>query len=116
MRVAGFGFRQNASLASFQAALDLTGAVDALATTETKLPGLAELSRVTGLPVISVTKAELMAHARPGTARVMAQFGTGSVAESAAIAAVGPGARLTMSRITSPDGQVVVAIAEGQGP
>ena len=34
MRVAGFGFRQNASLASLQAAFDLTGGADALATAE----------------------------------------------------------------------------------
>ena len=116
MRVAGFGFRQGAALASFQAALDAVGGADALATVEDKLTGLTPLARATSLPLIPVTRADLQAHARPGSARVTALYGTGSVAESAALAAAGPGATLTIPRVTSPDGQVVAAIAEGQGP
>lgn len=114
MRVAGFGFRQGATLASFQAAYAMTGGADALATVDSKLPGLAPLAQATGLPMIGVTKADLSP--RPGSARVNGLYGTGSVAESAALAAAGPGARLSVSRVTSPDGQVVAAIAEGQGP
>ena len=114
MRVAGFGFRHNAPLASFQAALALTGGADALATVDAKLPGLTDLAHATGLPLIAVAKAALALHPRPGSARVMALYGTGSVAESAALAAAGPGAALTQPRLTSPDGQVVIAIATGQ--
>ena len=114
MRVAGFGFRQGASLASFQAALALTGGADALTTVEAKLPGLSDLARTTGLPLIAVPKATLALHPRPGSPRVKALYGTGSVAESAALAAAGPGASLTQPRLTSPDGQVVIAIAEAK--
>ena len=114
MKVAGFGFRQGASLASFQAALALTNGADALATVDTKQPGLADLARATGLPLIAVAKATLALHPRPGSPRVTALYGTGSVAESAALAAAGPGASLTQPRLTSPDGQVVIAIAEVQ--
>ena len=114
MRVAGFGFRHNAPLASFQAALALTGGADALATVDAKLLGLTDLSRATGLPLIAVSQAALALHPRPGSPRVMALYGTGSVAESAALAAAGPGASLTQPRRTTPDGQVVIAIAEVQ--
>ena len=112
MRVAGFGFRHNASLASLQAALALTGGADAIATIDTKLPGLTALANATGLPLIPVTQAALARHSRPGSARVTALYGTGSVAESSALAAAGPGASLTQTRLTSPDRQVVIAIAE----
>jgi cobalt-precorrin 5A hydrolase len=115
MRVAGFGFTSAASLASLQAALTLAGgAVDAVATVEGKAKGLAPLADALGLPLITVTRAELATHKRPGSARVSALFGTGSVAESAALAAAGQGARLVVGRITSPDGQAVAAIAQGQ--
>ena len=117
MRVAGFGFRASASLASLQAALTLAGgAVDALATVEGKTKGLAPLADALGLPLIAVTRAALAAHQRPGSARVSGMYGTGSVAESAALAAAGQGARLVVGRLVSPDGQAVAAIAEGQGP
>jgi cobalt-precorrin 5A hydrolase len=115
MRVAGFGFTTSASLASLQAAFTLAGGkVDAVATVEDKSTGLVPLAHALGLPLIAVTKADLAAHHRPGSKRVAALYGTGSVAESAALAAAGQGARLVVGRVTSPDGQAVAAIAEGQ--
>lgn len=116
MKVAGFGFRTSATLGSLQAALMLAGgAVDAVATVDSKAAGLADLAHHLGVPVIAVSRAALTAQDRPGAARVRALYGTGSVAESAALAAAGAGARLTAVRITSPDGLAVAAIAEGQG-
>lgn len=112
MKVAGFGFRTGASLASFQAAYAMIGPADALATAEDKAAGLAPFAAHQGLPVIHVTRAALATHRRPGSARVTALYSTGSLAESAALAAAGPGARLMMPRVTSPDGQVVAALAE----
>ncbi len=112
MRVAGFGFRAGASLASFHAAYALTGGADALATATDKAAALAPFATSLGLPLIQVTRAALAAHPRPGSARVTALYGTGSLAESAALAAAGPGARLTLSRVTSPDGQVAASLAE----
>ncbi|MDZ4135469.1 MAG: hypothetical protein U1D06_07725 [Paracoccaceae bacterium] len=38
-----------------------------------------------------------------------------SVAEAAALAAAGPGARLLVARRVSPDGRATVAIAKGAG-
>lgn len=116
MRVAGFGFRQSASLASLIDALTQTASrVDAVATVVDKAPGLAELAQHLGLPLIAVSRSDLAAQDRPGSARVRQQFGTGSVAESSALAGAGRGARLVVARIVSADGLAVAAIAEGQG-
>jgi cobalt-precorrin 5A hydrolase len=46
--------------------------------------------------------------------RQPARYGKGSVAEAAALAACGPGARLLVSRRVGPDGLATVALAEGQ--
>ena len=114
MKVAGFGFRKGAGVESFLAALSLAGGpVDALATVADKSHGLTALSLHLNLPVISVPKADLSA--RPGSDRVRHLYGTGSVAEAAALAAAGQGAVLVVGRIASPDGMAVVAIAEGFG-
>ena len=114
MRVAGFGFRKSASLASLQAALALAGGkVDALATVEDKVSGLTALAQDMGLPLIAVTRAALAAQPRAGSSKVQDLYQTGSVAESSALAAAGPGATLVASRVTSPDGMAVAAIAEG---
>lgn len=114
MRVAGFGFRKSASLASLQAALALAGGdVDALATVEDKVSGLTALAHDMGLPLIAVSKAALAAQPRAGSKRVQTLYETGSVAESSALAAAGPGSKLVALRVTSPDGLAVAAIAEG---
>ncbi|MEO8242216.1 MAG: cobalamin biosynthesis protein [bacterium] len=114
MRVAGFGFRSSARLASLQAALTLAGGrVDAVATVASKAAGLQPLADALNLPLIAVTQAALAAHDRPGSDTVRAHYHTGSVAESAALAAAGPGAILIIQRTASPDGKAVAAIAEG---
>ena len=113
MRVAGFGFRRAAGLESFRAALDLAGGrVDALATAADKAGGLKALAQALNLPVIAVSPEALSAQNVEGSQRVKQRFGTGSVAESAALVAAGPRARIVVSRVTSPDRMVVVAIAE----
>lgn len=48
--------------------------------------------------------------------RVLARFGTGSVAEAAALVAAGPGARLIATRSISACGRATAAIAEGSDP
>lgn len=114
MRVAGFGFRRAAGLESFRAALDLAGGrVDALATAADKAGGLQALAQALNLPVIAVSPEAMAAHKIEGSQRVTAIYGTGSVAESAALVAAGPRARIVVSRVISPDRMVVVAIAEG---
>ena len=116
MRVAGFGFRQSVDLASLLDALaQAGGTVDSVATVASKAPGLAELARHLGVPLIAVTLDDLGNQVRPGSDRVKDLYGTGSVAESAALAAAGQGARLVSARVTSADGRAVAAIAEGPG-
>ena len=115
MRVAGLGFRRGVSAESLRAALVLVGKADALATAEDKMhePGLVRLAKELGLKVHGVSRAGLVAQGIEGSARVMAEYGTGSVAEAAALAAAGTGARLVMTRRTGPDGMAVAAVAEG---
>lgn len=116
MRVAGIGFRGGASLQSLTDALARAGGgADALATAESKAGAAVALAlaRALGLPLIAVTRADLerqpvLSH----SARVAARFGTGSVAEAAALAAAGPGARLLGPRVISQDGLATAALAE----
>ncbi|MEO6298079.1 MAG: cobalamin biosynthesis protein [Paracoccaceae bacterium] len=116
MRVAGFGFRKATPVGSLRAALELAGGnVAALATAEAKVARLAELAAELGVPVIGVAVVEMAAQGVSGSDRVKALYGTGSVAEAAALAAAGQGSRLIVARMTSPDGMAVVAIAEGSG-
>ena len=115
MRVAGFGFRRAASLDSLRAALALAGGeVAALATAEAKVAGLQGLATEMGVPVIGISVQDMGRQGVQGSDRVKALYGTGSVAEAAALAAAGQGARLVVGRVTSPDGMAVAAIAEGR--
>ena len=115
MRVAGFGFRRGTGLSSLLAALTLAGPVEAVATVADKADGLRALADHLRLPLLAVSRADLVLHPRPGSSRVKALYGTGSVAESSALAAAGQGAVLVVGRTASPDSMAVVAIAEGPG-
>lgn len=117
MRVAGFGFRSAAGTASLADALAhaLVGAgcADALATAPDKACAAAirQLAHQTGLPLLAV---EVSSTATPTQSpRILARYGTGSLAEAAALAALAPGARLIVPRLTSQDGMATCAIAEG---
>ena len=112
MIVAGFGFRSGATLAALQDALARAGGPDEvthLATVAGKAGGLALLAKVLGLPVLQAQP--VLTHSE----RVDALFGTGSVAEAAALSAAGPGARLWGPRVVSANGQATAAIAEARG-
>lgn len=117
MIVAGFGFRREATLDALSEALARAGGsegVTHLATLASKAQGLEVLARALGLPVIAVPAEALRGVATvTRSERVEAMFGTGSVAEAAALVAVGPGARLVAARAVSADGTVTAAIAEG---
>lgn len=108
MRIAGLGFRKSATPAQLADALRQAGGAGALATAWDKAAALAPL----GLPVHAVQLEALKQNARPGSPRVQALYGTGSLAESAALAAAGPGAILIQPRQSFAEGAVVVAIAE----
>ncbi len=120
MIVAGFGFRSETTLAALQDALARAGGaagVTHLATLAAKVPGLEPLGQVLGLPVIALAAEALRDQATiTRSGRVEALFGTGSVAEAAALAAAGPGARLRGPRAASADGTATAAIAAGPMP
>ena len=118
MRVAGFGFRATATPRALREALILAGGahgLTALATVDTKAQGTAlqSLAQALNLPVVAVPPADLAIQTvLTHSARVHALYGTGSMAEAAALAAAGPGARLLSIRAQSEDGTATAAIAE----
>ncbi|MGB3148324.1 MAG: cobalamin biosynthesis protein [Paracoccaceae bacterium] len=115
MRVAGIGFRGAATLASLIDALERAGGgADLLATAEVKAgaPVLQALAAELGLQVQAIGRAGLGAEVTiTQSAKVAERFGTGSVAEAAALAAAGPGAQLAGPRVVSADGLATAAIA-----
>lgn len=121
MRVAGFGFRTSATVAALRDALERAGGpdgIEVLATVSDKAgaAALSDLATQLGLPIRPVTGGELAAaDVVHRSARVKALHGTDSVAEAAALAAAGPGARLVVARVVSADRTATAAIAEGAG-
>jgi cobalt-precorrin 5A hydrolase len=119
MIVAGFGFRSGATLAALQDALQRAGGADGvthLATPAAKAAGLALLGQTLGLPVLAIAPEVLTRQATVTQShRVAALYGAGSVAEAAALAGAGPGARLRGPRAVSGDGTATAAIAEASG-
>lgn len=120
MRVAGLGFRRGASLAALEAALSAVeargGAAEALAVLPGKAadPALALLAERRGLPLLAAEVRGVETPTR--SARIEAMHGTGSVAEAAALVAAGAGARITVARISAPDGMATCAMAATEGP
>ena len=111
LRIAGFGFRREATVGSLGQALDQLvehyGAIDKLA---------AELGRLRHIEVIAVSDAELptvttLTH----STQSMQARGTGSVAEAVALLAAGHNAKLVGSRIISADRQATAALALAEG-
>jgi cobalt-precorrin 5A hydrolase len=124
MMVAGLGCRRGASgddvAAAIAAALDVAGrrkeALARLATSAAKAsePGLRAAAAALGLALEAVPEAALQ-EAAPGclshSARVMAEAGLPSLAEAAALASAGPGARLLGPRVAC-GGAATCALAE----
>lgn len=124
--VAGFGFRVAATEASLADALSGAlahagqgGPVAALATARDKAASavFSGFARRAGLPAHAIDAPDLARQrTRTLSAPSLAARGTGSVAEAAALAAAGPGARLLAPRHVSGDGMATCALAEGTGP
>lgn len=121
MKVAGLGFRKDVTLASLREALLAAGGpagLDAVATVGDKADteSLKQLARECGVPIKAVPADMLTGIATPTQSHlVLEKFGTGSVAEAAALAAAGPRARLIATRVVSRDRTATAAIAEGDG-
>ncbi len=122
MKIAGIGFRETADISSLRSALMSAGGTDgvtALATVAEKAEAQALLALATELhlPIRAIAPDALAAvETLTRSERVAARFGTGSLAEAAALAAAGPAARLLGPRAVSADGMATAAIAEGDGP
>jgi cobalt-precorrin 5A hydrolase len=116
IRVAGFGMRSGAGLVSLRAALDMVSGepVSGLATIPERAEFLRPLADQLGLPLRIVPVTGVVTPTQ--STRVQSRFGTGSVAEAAALVAAGKGARLVVKRVTSADGMATCAVAEGEGP
>ncbi|MCA6121440.1 cobalamin biosynthesis protein [Bradyrhizobium sp. WSM 1704] len=119
MKVAGVGFRHDASAASLRDALDAAGGAGGLAAIATlndkaDAPALTSLARELGLPICGVP-AVMLAGIETATQSELidVRFGTGSIAEATALAAAGRGARLIAARAISQDRMATAAIAEG---
>ncbi|RED14037.1 cobalamin biosynthesis protein [Pontivivens insulae] len=115
MIVAGFGFRSGASMDSLHDALQRASGVlepALLATHIDKRNGLAPLGGRLGVAVMGIP-ADVIAQQETLTqsASSLAARNTGSVAEAAALAAIGPGARLVAPREISADGMATCALA-----
>ncbi len=109
MIVAGLGLRASATAADVAAALAGL-APDLIAVPEDKAahPALAGRSvRPVPLPLLRAQAAPTPSPRQP------ARYGAGSVAEAAALAAAGPGARLLLPRRIAPGGRVTLALATG---
>lgn len=121
MIVAGFGFRSSAELSSFAEILsgvagDMVPDLIATAADKASAPVFQEFAAERGLRVVGIdrdvlAKQETLTH----SAASEATFGTGSVAEAAALAAAGRGARLIGARIISNDRRVTCALATTEG-
>jgi cobalt-precorrin 5A hydrolase len=117
---AGFGFRGAATAASLADAFARAGAAgraNTLATAADKAHMLAfdTFARSLALPVRAVDAASLARQETATRSRAsLSARGTGSVAEAAALAAAGHGARLIAPRVISADGLATCALAEGK--
>jgi len=117
MKVAGMGFRAKADIASLRAALTAAGGADgvtALATSDSKAGAatFVAFAAELGLPIKSISLADLAAQGTlTESARVRAKTGAGSLAEAAALAAIGSDARLLGPRAVSDDHMATAAIA-----
>ncbi len=121
MRVAGLGFKRGVTLAALREALLAAGGSEGLAAMATigdkvDTDALQLLAKECGVPIKAVPTEALAGIATPTQSELIKEkFGTGSVAEAAALAAAGPGARLISTRAVSQDRTATAAIAEGDG-
>ena len=121
MKVAGLGFRKDATFASLREALFAAGGPAGLAAVATvsdkaDAAALKLLADECNLPIMPVSADLLATIATPTRSDlIMERFGTGSVAEAVALAAAGRNARLLSSRAVSRDRTATAAVAEGDG-
>jgi cobalt-precorrin 5A hydrolase len=121
MKVAGFGFKDDVTLASLREALRAAGGVDGLAAVATvgdkaEIAAFKLLAGELNVPIKTIPADVLAGITTPTQSKLVKEkFGTGSVAEAVALAAAGRYARLISTRVVSQDRTATAAIAEGDG-
>lgn len=122
MRVAGIGFRSAATTASLRDALERAigdgPPVQAIATESGKACAAVfrDFAAALSIPALEISTSDLARMVTPTQSqRVQNSFGTGSLAEAAALAAAGPKARLVAARVVSHDNMATAAIADNEG-
>jgi cobalt-precorrin 5A hydrolase len=121
MKVAGLGFRRDVSLASLREALLAAGGSDGVAAMATvsdkaETAALKRLARECNLPIKAVPAEFFVGITTLAQSEIVQiRFGTGSIAEAAALVGAGRCARLIVPRVVSRDRTAAVAIAEGDG-
>lgn len=121
--VAGFGFRAAATTDSLADALRearaAAGRNEPLAciaapADKAAAPVFTRFAADVGVEIAAVAAKNLPAETPTQAPRVLAERGVGSVAEAAALAAAGPGAKLLAPRAISEDRAATCALAEGK--
>jgi len=121
MKVAGLGFKRDVTLASLREVLVSAGGCEGLAFVATvsdrvETAALKVLAGELNVPVKAIPADVLAGIVTPTQSKLVKEkFGTGSVAEAAALAAAGRHARLISTRVVSKDRTATAAIAEGDG-
>jgi cobalt-precorrin 5A hydrolase len=121
MKVAGLGFKRDVTLASLREVLFAAGGSEGLSVVATVSDkagstALTLLARELNVPIKAIPANVLAGIATSTQSELIKEkFGTGSVAEAAALAAAGRHARLISTRAVSQDRTATVAIAEGDG-
>ena len=121
MKVAGLGFKADVTLGALREALSAAGGAEGLAAVATvsdkaETDALKLLARECNLPIKAVPANVLAGIVTSTQSKLIKEkFGTGSVAEAAALAASGRHARLISTRAVSRDRTATAAIAEGDG-
>lgn len=120
--VAGIGFRADSTAADLSALLARAETLpDAVATLSGRAAtsGFRAFAKAHDLGVITLDEEDIAGEqTMTCSPRIKARFGTGSVAEAAALVAArrfGP-ARLIAPRLIGPDGATTLALAEAVGP
>ncbi|ABD55841.1 cobalamin biosynthesis protein [Jannaschia sp. CCS1] len=117
MIVAGFGFRAAATTASLADAFQRAGGrAEVFASAADKATSKVFIDFATGMDarVLGVTPDSLAAQRTLTQSHAsQAARDTGSLAEAAALAAAGPGAKLLAPRVVSADRMATCALAEG---
>ena len=91
-------------------------ALAALACLEMRVGQIGPVAERLGLPVLVVRAARIEGVQTPSLSpRIMAQYGTGSVAEACALVAAGTGAEIIAARQISGARQATCALAQGEG-